>query len=225
MWNRNMRPSTEDLLSLRDREPMDAAVRARMLTSRAAAAEIDRLNGVRDAMRTLPELTPPAGTWQRIAASVESAGAAQTSWRRGQTGAVVAAVLAAAAVLLIVYPLAPTEPAGRVAPASTAVSAAPDSISQPAAAAAPAYAALVEESVRLEQLLAGVRYQRPVMTGGTASTIAVLEDRISFIDGQLTLAALEGVELPRKQTLWRERVDVMNALVQVRFAQAQPFRY
>jgi hypothetical protein len=70
-------------------------------------------------------------------------------------------------------------------------------------------------------MLARIPYQRPVMTAGTASTIVGLEDRIAFIDEQLTLAAGNGAEVPQRQALWGERVELMNALVHVRFAQAQ----
>lgn len=221
-----MHPSTEDLLSLRDREPMDAAVRTRMEASREALAEIERMNDLRDAMRALPQLTPPPGAWERIIANAEPAVVTErASVSRWRVGAVVAAAVAVVGVLSFAYLPRPAKPTLGMAPASTALSAVREDAAALTAAETPSYVALVEESVRLEQMLAGMRYQRPVMTAGTASTIAVLEDRISFIDGQLTLAALEGVEPPKRQALWRERVEVMNALVQVRFAQAQPFRY
>lgn len=221
-----MHPNTEDLLSLRDREPMDAAVRTRMEASREALTEIERMNDLRDAMRALPELTPPPGAWQRIIANVEPAAATEgASMRLWRVGAVVAAALAVVAVLSLAYLPEPTKPTLGMAPPSTAPSEVQEDAPLLEAMETSSYVALVEESVRLEQMLAGMPYQRPVMRAGTASTIAVLEDRISFIDGQLTLAALEGVEPPKRQALWRERVDVMNALVQVRFAQAQPFPY
>jgi hypothetical protein len=62
---------------------------------------------------------------------------------------------------------------------------------------------------------------RPLMAGSTASTIVELEDRIAFVDAQLSYAAAQGVGTPYRQVLWGERVDLMNALVAVRFAHAQ----
>jgi hypothetical protein len=83
------------------------------------------------------------------------------------------------------------------------------------------YAALVAESARLERLLADLPESRPLMAGSTASTIVELEDRIAFVDAQLSYAAAQGVGTPYRQVLWGERVDLMNALVAVRFAHAQ----
>jgi hypothetical protein len=103
--------------------------------------------------------------------------------------------------------------------------AAAPNIAATADAAAPPHAALIQESARLERMLAELPYQRLIMRAGTASTIAELEDRIYFIDGQLTIGAAQGLEPPQQQALWRERVDVMNALVQMRFAQAQRIVY
>ena len=59
------------------------------------------------------------------------------------------------------------------------------------------------------------------MVGSTASAIAGLEDRIAIVDAQLSYAAAQKVETPYRQALWGERVELMNALVYVRFAEAQ----
>ena len=59
---------TEDLLSLRDGEPMDAALRARLEADPAYMAEVKRLRDVRDALRALPRIAPPARAWERVAA-------------------------------------------------------------------------------------------------------------------------------------------------------------
>jgi hypothetical protein len=83
------------------------------------------------------------------------------------------------------------------------------------------YVALVQQSERLERLLAEMPDQRPIMTARTAGTIAGLEDRIAFIDEQLSYGAARGLDPPQQQALWGTRVDLMNALVHVRYAQAQ----
>ena len=84
------------------------------------------------------------------------------------------------------------------------------------------YTALVAESARLERLLGQISYQRPLMSGATASTIVGLEDRIGVIDEQLTYSTARGCRSRERDALWGERVELMNALVQVRYAQAQP---
>jgi hypothetical protein len=59
------------------------------------------------------------------------------------------------------------------------------------------------------------------MTGATASTIAGLEDRIAFVDEQLAYSAAGRVPVPQRAALWSDRVELMNALVSVRYAEAQ----
>jgi hypothetical protein len=79
----------------------------------------------------------------------------------------------------------------------------------------------VEQSGRLDRLLAEMPAQRPLMTGATASTIAGLEDRIAFLDEQLAFGAAGKLPVPQRVALWSDRVEVMNALVNVRYAEAQ----
>jgi hypothetical protein len=57
--------------------------------------------------------------------------------------------------------------------------------------------------------------------GSTAGAIVGLEDRIAFVDAQLSYAAAQDLAPPYREALWGERVELMNALVFVRFAQVQ----
>lgn len=146
-------------------------------------------------LRELPELAPPAGVWERVLDAERARHAARTFWRRT---AALAATVAVVGVGIAAY-------------VSNARSA--DEAAQ--------YQALVTESARLERVLAELPAARPLMVGSTASTIAGLEDRIAFVDAQLSYAAAQNVQSPYRQALWGERVELMNALVYVRFAQAQ----
>ncbi len=75
------------------------------------------------------------------------------------------------------------------------------------------------ESERLERILA-VLPERHAMRGSTAFTVAELEDRLALVDDRLSRVALEPNAPERAERLWRERVGVMNSLVQVRYADA-----
>jgi hypothetical protein len=75
------------------------------------------------------------------------------------------------------------------------------------------------ENARLEQLLATLP-ERQVMRGRTAFTVAELEDRLALLDDRLSRVTLEPNAPERAERLWRQRVDVMNSLVQVRYADA-----
>jgi hypothetical protein len=75
------------------------------------------------------------------------------------------------------------------------------------------------ENERLERILA-VLPERHAMRGSTAFTVAELEDRLALVDDRLSRIALEPNAPERAERLWRERVGVMNSLVQVRYADA-----
>jgi hypothetical protein len=75
------------------------------------------------------------------------------------------------------------------------------------------------ENERLERLLARLP-ERRAMRGSTAFTVAQLEDRLALVDDRLSRVALEPNAPEHAETLWRERVRVMNTLVQVRYADA-----
>lgn len=216
-----MHPRTEDLLSVRDGEPVDAAARARVLADPGCAAEIERLRGVQQALRALPALAPPADAWDAIAARLEAEPApSPRRFAKLMAGASIAATVAIAAVLAVSY--RPSAVDGDTPAPAAIVGADPEQprLVRPMLPIQASYASLVEESVRLERMLSQLP-QRSVIRAGTASTIAGLEDRITLIDAQLMVGSARGLPSAEKQALWRERVDLMNALVHVRYAQAE----
>jgi len=163
---------------------------------------------MRRGLQALPELDPPPGVWER---SLAAADAPRPGPRR-----VWAAIGAAAAVTSVAIGYLATQPEHPVMPSSTVI------VAEAANRPRVPFVALLEESAALEQLLAGMP-RRPVMAGSTAATIAGLEDRIAFVDGQLAYAASFDVPQRQREALWTERVDLMNALVHVRYASAQQF--
>ncbi len=74
-------------------------------------------------------------------------------------------------------------------------------------------------NARLESILAALP-DRHAMRGSTAFTVAELEDRLALLDDRLSRVTLEPNAPERAEQLWRERVDVMHSLVQVRYADA-----
>ena len=239
-----MHPSTEDLLSVRDGEPVDAEVRAEIAGDVAQSREVERLRSVRHALRGLPELAAPDGVWERIAAAEREARPRIAPWRKYAAGAGIAAAVAALAVFVIG---SPSRPAGGYAtppaiprdnglitdtirePPPTVVGAEtpfdPDGLLVDNRVVPASYPALVQESARLDRALRRLPRQRPMMSAETATTIAGLEDRIALIDEQITYSNARGVPQPQRVALWGERVDLMNALVHVRYAQSQPQDY
>ena len=220
-----MQIGTEDLLTLRDGEPIDAELKVRLLADADALGAIRDLARRRDALAALPEVVPDDGMRERVLAAM---GAVPRRGARGYgrfaTAAAGAAVVAVAAVLAVVA-LAPERSAQPGTVAAERNAPAVDAPSGRGPAAAPDDAALIEQSAQLERLLTRLPAQRTVMSVGTAGTIASLEDQIALIDAELTLTAARAIEPDYRTALWRERVDVMNALVQVRYAQSKMFAF
>jgi len=214
-----MRVRTEDLLSVRDSEPIDPLLRERLTADPDSAREIERLARVRDDLRRLPPIEPPHGVWERIAAQ-----AARPRARMRPALAAAAAAVAAVAGLLLAAPWRagdPPETAGppenRVLPALPLEPEAPDLETD--------YARLVAESARLELMLAELGHTPQLMNAGTAGTIAELEDYIVLVDEQLSYAEARDADPRYRHALWRERVDAMSALLHVRYAQARTQTY
>jgi hypothetical protein len=211
-----MHPSTEDLLSVRDGEPLDAR-RATACERPEHAGELERLRRMRHALRALPDLEPPPGVLQRAMVEAERS-SRRSIWPRALAGIGVAAAVASVAILLVGGPGASVSP-----------DAEPPAIAPPATWRAPAvmatptptYTSLVQESAHLEEVLSQISYQRPLMTGSTAGTIAGLEDRIAVIDELSTYGSARGLRPPEREALLSERVQLLNALVHVRLAQSQ----
>jgi len=218
-----MHPSTQDLLKLRDGEPIDAQLQARLMADPRATAELERLERVKTALCELPELAPPADAWSRIRSELEwkSRGRSRLLTRCA-AGLAVAAGVAAVAILVTRTPDV-TETQGIVPHIAANDDSRETRLAAPVTAAS--YAGLLEESARLERVLTRLPAQRHLMRVGTASTITGLEDQILLIDAHMTTGAARGFEPEYRDALLRTRVDVMNALIHVRYAQSEQIGY
>jgi hypothetical protein len=80
--------------------------------------------------------------------------------------------------------------------------------------------ALMVESQQLEQDLRSLPEQPQLVRAGTAATIAAVEDQVAAIDFRLNESPVR-MSHAQMELYWRERVRLMNLLVQLRTAQAQ----
>jgi hypothetical protein len=167
-------------------------------------------------LAALPELTPPPEAKARVLAAMHRA-ALEPPRRRLTHVALPAAALAAAAAVAAALIL--WQPRGT--PREEALATTGESVPLPFED----YAALVAQSAELERALVTLPAPRAVMRASTAGTIASLEDRIAQIDQELMFSTAAGVETGQRATLWQDRVEVMNALLQVRYANSQAFNY
>jgi hypothetical protein len=79
---------------------------------------------------------------------------------------------------------------------------------------------LRSRSRELEALLSALPERPAVARAGTSVPIESLEAQVQWLDHQLSLAGAEG-RATDSQQLWRDRVEAMNSLVQLRYVEAQ----
>ena len=179
------------------------------------ALTADERDAFEKGLRNLGDTMPPRVVWERIREQAEAEGLlVQAAGRKNRTwftGAGMAAAALIAAVMLPgllnppteTFPVVPTE-----LPSNTNTT--PLTTLQ----------TLMVQSRQLESDLRSLPDEPTVMRAGTMATISNLEDRIAAIDYQLNDPEVQ-MTLEDRELFWRERVRLMNSLLQLRYAQAQ----
>jgi hypothetical protein len=181
----------QELLELRDGEGTVAA-RRHVDECERCCEELERTHQRVAALKALPSLSPPRDRWH-VTRDLIVAERRQTGWIRSGWVS-----LAAAAVLLFIVGTDGVFPVGA------------DSEDVPATAE---LEALVQQAEGLEQALGTVVSQMRVVNGLTALAIADLEDRLAVLDSRLATTGRVTLTQGELTELWRERVVLMDALV------------
>ncbi|NIW23701.1 MAG: hypothetical protein GWN29_03605 [Gammaproteobacteria bacterium] len=211
-------------MRIRDGEPVDADVRAVVDRDPELRDELAGLAGTQRALQDLPAFEPPPGVYERIRGEIaaQQSRSRRPTWQWPLRGAIAASVAVAAVWLAGRLPETPIE--DTAAPATIVAEETPAPQVTPLLGT-PSYASLVEESARLERALDEIQYRPRVVRASTAATIDGLEDRIALIDEQLMFARALGLSTADRRVLYRQRVELMNALVQIRYAEARRFAF
>jgi hypothetical protein len=202
-----MHASSEQLIALRDGEPVEASVQTHVRECAECAAELDTLTGLREQLAKLPVFALPEGMWESVVMRAER-GEPASGYRhgvlRGAGVAMVASIVIA--VSLAMLPIPVQHPAETVTPDG----AQPASVSQ-----------LVTQSRYLEKavLSLNANTDHMIISAGTAATVAALEDRIALVDYEINHAALDPDAQQRLTQLWQQRVNLLQSLAAVRYAQ------
>jgi hypothetical protein len=187
-----MHCTIEDLVALRDGE---GSVWARRHVEECAEcqAERERLYQRVAQLKALPALRPPRDRWQAIRDTVVAERSRKRRrWMRGGL-----AVAAAVAGLMVVRPM----------------------VQKPVLADDLAQAK--QQSAQLETSLRDYDSDSRVMSGREADLTAQLEDQIAVLDGQLSQLGDSGSADAQLVNLWRQRVDLMQQLMQVHVTRAK----
>ena len=166
---------------------------------------------LRRKLRELPETMPRREVWNRIREQAEAEGLFKSATPSGRRMWFVGGGLAAAVILAVTMPaLMPTQPEGVIVPQNLPTNTASLTTLQ----------TLMVQSRQLERDLRSLPAEPRVMRASTVATISDLEDRIAAIDYQLNDPDVQMTSDDR-ELFWRERVRLMNSLLQLRYAQAQ----
>jgi hypothetical protein len=209
-----MHPTLEQLLSYRD-APEDALVAAHLEQCRDCTARLQGLSRTRAALQSLPQLDAPSDAWMRIqaAGSMPASTATQSTKVRVRAalGFALAAGVASLAVLLVLRNMSES-PGAQVEP--------PLRATVPTGQQDDDLASLIAQSRELDVLLQRLPERPRVERVSTAATLDTIEERIQWLDFQLSYAAAGELDDMQAHRLWRERIELMDSLVKVRYAQS-----
>ncbi len=209
-----MHPSFDQLLSWRESNAPEDHVVIHVRNCAECRATVESVRGITARLRELPTRAVPPDRWLAIRTAFlahQAARSARGVRRPGWLLPAASAAIVLCAVLLTISSHGPHDTSSRRA-------ASPDAAT---ATTLPPQQLLVAESQRLEAVLAALPADTRVIRAGTALTVAGLEDRIRWVDYRLNVASEAGINPRQEDLLWRERVDLLNSLVAVRYADAR----
>lgn len=233
-----MHASIEQLLNLRDGDgenasPETCVIEQHVNECSLCRERLDELVAVREELNRLPVHSPQRDHWPEI---LEEAGYEKdtSGSRRFRWDAL--AGLAASLLLVTLIVVNQTDDTTETGLAADAIGDTPITAQDPSAAddaetdeqstrkwTTEEIDALVARSQRLEQTLRAMPGRPSVKRASTSDTIMGLQQSIALVDYQINYGSGSLTSVQR-QRLWRQRVDLMNSLVSVRYAEARPRR-
>jgi hypothetical protein len=200
-----------DLLSLRDGERVDPAIQAHVARCAECSAALAATSDLADRLRTLPQ-APAAGpgAWSLLERRIASRDGRLR--RRDRLAPWAAAASVAALALFASLRTSERPPSPEIDPSRVATEPAGDAVT-----------ALQARSQVLEAVLAALPARPAVERAGTSLPIETLEAQVQWLDHQIT--ATGATYAPSdEERLWRDRVEILNSLVQLRYVEAQHTR-
>ncbi len=176
------------------------------------ALTADEYVALRKGLDQLPQTMPPRYVWQNIREQAEAEGLFVRPTVNGHRKWYAGVGLAAAALMAALLFTGNQQP-GVVVPTGEVTN--PD-VSN--------LTFLQAQSRQLEREIRSLPAEPKVARASTVATLSEIEERIAAIDYQLNDPEARWAEGDR-EIFWRERVRLMNLLLQLRYAQAQRTAY
>jgi hypothetical protein len=203
------------LTAVRDGVSLDPGVEEHIARCSRCSFELTQLARVKHDLRQLPAFEPPPGAWravcERLAGAPPRRARPRPLWAFAAAGGALAA-LALAWFVFLEHGVARTPPS-------------PVTARQPAKSEPDAIGTLISRSQRLEAILHTLPPRPNVERAGTSATIDYLQTRIQLVDAQLSDPARATLDRDRAERLWSARVELLNSLVHVRYAEAASAAY
>ncbi len=200
-----MHARIDQLLSLRDGAPVDASIRSHVQQCAVCLAESARLAATRERLRALPAIEPPRELWDEIQTRATSP--ARRTFGVGIAVAACLIALVAVSIVSLREEQAPT-------PLATLESPPAENLES-----------LIEQSRELEAMLAHLPERPLVQRVATVAAVDSIEQRIQWLDWQLANSAEAGLDQRQAQRLWTERIELMDSLVKLRYAETAPLMF
>jgi hypothetical protein len=204
-----MHADFQELLSLRAGEPVDVEVAQHVAKCPRCGLELGRLQRLAHDLNQMPQFEPPQRAWSNIQDQL-----AQSPAHRARTGWIYICA-AAASVVAIAFGVLWTSTidrdqgmhgAGGATIGATQTAHDNESIGQ-----------LVHRSQQLEALLNSMPRRPTIERAATSATIDEIQSSIQMLD--LQLSNTSQVDHKEAERLWNTRVQLMDSLVYVRYAE------
>lgn len=232
-----MHATIEQLLTIRDREPVTALIKQHVDNCPLCRNRLDELALTRDELNRIPMQEPVQDYWLEINSQAEHR--VRISRRRRKLLFYSGFGLAATVLLTTIIFISQVPGEGKhfnsspdtglamkngiisnVGTVTDVDSKGGNQRISDSSGTGPELDALIARSAQLEAALHALPQRPRVTRAGTTDLITGLQDGVALIDYQLNFKAAD-MSPSVSRTLWQQRVDLMNSLVTVRFAESQ----
>ena len=202
-----MHARLDELLSLRDCAPADAGVRAHVDACPQCAARLASAAALRGQLQALPPAPDVSGDgWADVQLRLAASRARAHRMARIAPFATAASIAALGLFAALRWFEAPVQSSVTPTPLIALDAGSLD--------------VLRARSRALETVLAAMPERPAVERAETSVPIESLEAQVQWLDHQLSLVGVD-TRAPDAERLWRDRVEVMNSLVRLRYVEAQ----